>query len=74
MDVLICVEIASMKNEVVFVWESFSVFLSSFLKEEEKVNFITGVLKDGKSVLKAYLCSPVILLGLGCFSSKLLKV
>lgn len=69
MDVFICVEIASMKKEVVFVWGNFSLFLSSFLKEEEKVHFITGVLKDGKSVLKAYLCSPVILLGLGCFSS-----
>ena len=37
------------------------ILLSSFLKQEEKVNFVTGVLKDGKSVLKAYLCSPVIL-------------
>lgn len=70
MDVFICVDTVDIhiKMKGFLLWGDF--FLSSFLKEEEKVNFVTGVLKDGKSVLKAYLCSPVILLGLGCFSSE----
>lgn len=67
MDVFICVEIASMKNEVVFVWGNFSVFFKFLFKGRRKGAFYYWSVKRWKVSAESIFMQPSDSFRLGLF-------